>query len=127
MAKTTLRSEWVRCGKNCSRCPHGPYWYAYWRVNGKLHKRYLGKGRPEDGWNPELATPSPFDAIFSSREATPELAFRILGMQPTTCFSDVRHQYRSMMPHHHPDMGGDERVAKWINCAFSYLKTYFGV
>ena len=50
----SLRCEYIRCG----RCPklHGPYWYAYWREDGKLRKRYLGadvgsskprrKGRP---------------------------------------------------------------------------------
>jgi hypothetical protein len=34
----------VRCGKeNCTRCPHGPYWYAYWNEDGKRRSRYLGK------------------------------------------------------------------------------------
>src|SRR2546423_12833846 len=31
-SKITYRQERVRCGRaNCTRCPHGPYWYAYWR------------------------------------------------------------------------------------------------
>src|ERR1051325_465098 len=35
-AKVTYRREEVRCGKaNCTRCPHGPYWYAYWRGGGR--------------------------------------------------------------------------------------------
>ncbi|HHC09301.1 MAG TPA: hypothetical protein ENK55_11380 [Actinobacteria bacterium] len=39
-----LRRQMVRCGKeNCSRCPHGPYWYAYWTENGRRRSRYLGK------------------------------------------------------------------------------------
>ncbi len=39
-----LRSQMVRCGKpNCSRCPHGPYWYAYWREDGRRRSRYLGR------------------------------------------------------------------------------------
>ena len=39
-----LRSEEVRCGKsNCTRCPHGPYWYAYWWEDGKRRSKYLGK------------------------------------------------------------------------------------
>jgi hypothetical protein len=25
---------------------NGPYWYAYWRENGKLRKKYIGKERP---------------------------------------------------------------------------------
>ena len=42
----------VKCGKGCSGCPHGPYWYAYYRrqyrgTEGKLVSReickYIGK------------------------------------------------------------------------------------
>lgn len=45
-AKVTYRREEVRCGKaNCTRCPHGPYWYAYWREDGKLRSRYLGSAK----------------------------------------------------------------------------------
>lgn len=45
----TYRLEHVRCGKEgCTRCPHGPYWYAYWREGGKLRSRYIGKTLPED-------------------------------------------------------------------------------
>ncbi|MBD3886823.1 hypothetical protein IFO70_34870 [Phormidium tenue FACHB-886] len=41
--------ERVRCGKVGCKCAgengelHGPYWYAYWRVDGKLKSRYVGK------------------------------------------------------------------------------------
>lgn len=39
-----LREQRVRCGKvNCTRCPHGPYWYAYWWENGVRRSRYVGK------------------------------------------------------------------------------------
>ena len=39
-----LRSQEVKCGKaNCTRCPHGPYWYAYWWEDGKRRSRYVGK------------------------------------------------------------------------------------
>ena len=41
------RLEHVRCGKRgCTRCPHGPYWYAYWREDGRLRSRYIGKTLP---------------------------------------------------------------------------------
>jgi len=44
----TYRLETVRCGKpGCASCPHGPYWYAYYRDGGKLKSRYIGKERPE--------------------------------------------------------------------------------
>jgi hypothetical protein len=40
----TYRLESVRCGKpNCASCPHGPYWYAYYREDGKLKSRYIGR------------------------------------------------------------------------------------
>lgn len=47
--KVTLRQEHVRCGKEgCTRCPHGPYWYAYWREDGRVRSRYIGKELPGD-------------------------------------------------------------------------------
>lgn len=46
----TYRLETVRCGKpGCSRCPHGPYWYAYYREGGKLRSRYIGRELPSQG------------------------------------------------------------------------------
>jgi hypothetical protein len=48
--KVTYRQERVRCGRaNCTRCPHGPYWYAYWREGGRLRSRYIGKELPDGG------------------------------------------------------------------------------
>lgn len=45
--KVTFRQESVRCGRaNCTRCPHGPYWYAYWREGGRVRSRYIGKQLP---------------------------------------------------------------------------------
>jgi hypothetical protein len=45
--KVTYRQEPIRCGRaNCTRCPHGPYWYAYWREGGRLRSRYIGKDLP---------------------------------------------------------------------------------
>ena len=39
----TFRLEKVSCGKNCKGCPHGPYWYGYWREGGKTRSKYIGK------------------------------------------------------------------------------------
>ena len=39
----TYRLEKVSCGKNCKGCPHGPYWYGYWRESGKTRSKYIGK------------------------------------------------------------------------------------
>lgn len=44
----TYRLEPVTCGKRgCRSCPHGPYWYAYYREGGTLHKRYIGRHGPD--------------------------------------------------------------------------------
>ena len=48
----TLRLEMVKCGKDrCKKCErgegHGPYWYLYFRRNGKLSSRYIGKIIPD--------------------------------------------------------------------------------
>jgi len=42
----TYQLERVRCGKErCRKCPHGPYWYAYYRkgFGGKVVSKYIGK------------------------------------------------------------------------------------
>jgi hypothetical protein len=39
----TYRQEWIYCGKECKKCPHGPYWYCYWKEDGKTKTRYIGK------------------------------------------------------------------------------------
>ena len=42
--QVNMRQQMVRCGKRgCTKCPHGPYWYAYWTENGKRKSRYVGK------------------------------------------------------------------------------------
>lgn len=43
--KITYQLEKVYCGKNCSGCPHGPYWYAYWKEDGQTKSKYIGKDR----------------------------------------------------------------------------------
>lgn len=48
----TLRREWTKCSKpGCKRCAgngHGPYWYSYYRTEGKLHKSYIGRWLPNE-------------------------------------------------------------------------------
>ncbi|HWB89202.1 MAG TPA: DUF6788 family protein [Acidimicrobiia bacterium] len=42
--KVSLRKQMVRCGKpGCTKCPHGPYWYAYWTEQGRRRSRYVGR------------------------------------------------------------------------------------
>ena len=43
----SYRQEYRKCGKPTCKCargePHGPYLVAYYRENGRLRKRYVGK------------------------------------------------------------------------------------
>ncbi len=46
--EVTYRLESVKCGKpDCKSCPHGPYWYAYYREGKRLKSRYIGRELPE--------------------------------------------------------------------------------
>ena len=42
------RQQHVRCGKGCASCPHGPYWYAYWKEGGRSQSQYIGGQLPAD-------------------------------------------------------------------------------
>jgi len=45
--RVSYRRQLIRCGKRaCSTCPHGPYWYAFWRQDGRVRSRYVGKELP---------------------------------------------------------------------------------
>ncbi len=44
----SYRRTSVRCGKGCARCPHGPYWYAYWKEGGRSRSQYIGRELPAD-------------------------------------------------------------------------------
>lgn len=50
-ATGTKIQKTIKCGKpNCSKCPHGPYWYVTHRVKSKKHPTecYIGKVWPEE-------------------------------------------------------------------------------
>lgn len=134
MAKETLRCEWVKCGKKCRSCPHGPYWYAYWKEEGKLRKRYIGKGRPdgtgtgEDAQADAQAEPTPrpsrLDAIFNERTAPRGLAWEIMGISPFSSLEQLRNRYVSLCKELHPDRnpGCDDKAFRRVQCAFSFLR-----
>jgi hypothetical protein len=48
MPAVDYRQQYVRCGRRCSACPHGPYWYAYWKENGQSRSQYIGRELPAD-------------------------------------------------------------------------------
>jgi len=42
----SYQAKYIKCSKEgCSKCPHGPYIYAFWRSEktGKVRSVYLGK------------------------------------------------------------------------------------
>jgi hypothetical protein len=43
----TYQLRYVRCGKPRCRRWHGPYWYSYRKVGGRVVCRYIGKREPE--------------------------------------------------------------------------------
>ncbi len=46
-----IRQESIKCGKeSCNDCPHGPYYYAYWKdpSTKKLKKKYIGQFNPKE-------------------------------------------------------------------------------
>lgn len=51
VGKVSYQRELVRCGKPTCRCvkgkPHGPYWYSYQRVQGRMVSKYVGKKLPK--------------------------------------------------------------------------------
>jgi hypothetical protein len=45
----TIRQEYVKCGNPECQNSHGPYFYAYWKEDKKLNKRYVGKNLEDFG------------------------------------------------------------------------------
>jgi len=45
----TVRQEYVKCGNPDCQNSHGPYFYAYWKQDKKLKKRYVGKNLEDFG------------------------------------------------------------------------------
>ncbi|HVC83271.1 MAG TPA: tetratricopeptide repeat protein [Chloroflexota bacterium] len=74
-AHVTYSRQYRRCHRSgCGHCAegkpgHGPYWFAYWRENGKVRSRYLGKTRPMGA--PDAGEPAP------SKAAPPSSALRV--------------------------------------------------
>lgn len=125
----TYRSEYVKCGnKRCKSCPHGPYWYRYRHVLGKMHKEYIGKENPFSNPEPGASrrAPEPWDAIHDIRRATAKLAYEILGINAATPFDEAKHIARRLLSENHPDRGGDNKRYCHINSAWTYLKSVRG-
>ena len=80
----TYRLEMVSCGKaRCRKCAdgpgHGPYWYRYYRQDGRVVSKYVGKtlpgagdagDRPDRDGPPGPKAPAPVSGRLSDRPLT---------------------------------------------------------
>ena len=70
--KVTYGQQYRRCNKaDCRICRqgapgHGPYWFAFWRQEGRQHSRYLGKQQPADAV-PRSPAPAPASSLLRVR------------------------------------------------------------
>ena len=124
-----FRAEYVRCGKKgCKSCPHGPYWYGYERIAGKLKKKYYGKTNPDDKRRERTTREShPHDDIFLKSKATFAMACAILEMPQSAYLAEYKKQFRKLSMQHHPDRGGNQDVYKRIVAAWSYIQAVTSV
>lgn len=125
MGRETFRCEWVKCGKECGGCPHGPYWYAYWREGKRVRKRYVGKGDPRgrDADDHQAERPHRHDDIFNDRLAGWALAWEILGCRPGG-LAEATARYRVLCKELHPDRnpGAAPVLFKRVQAAYAYLR-----
>lgn len=55
-----IRRQRRRCGDpSCTRCPHGPYWYAQKRVKGRKRTWYVGSDKRLEELRAEWARVAP--------------------------------------------------------------------
>ena len=77
--RITYSQQFRRCGRAaCPRCGqglpgHGPYWYAYWREEGRLRSRYIGKQAPVGIGAASHDAPSPAQKAACDEPAPPAL------------------------------------------------------
>ena len=124
------RNEYTKCGKpNCKKCPHGPYWYAYWREGKRLRKKYIGKTKPEqeaDDRQPEQEETVPYNPkykrIFHKYARSLSLSCEILGLSPNASEEEATKHFRTLCLLHHPDRGGSHEMMALLNSAWDYYK-----
>lgn len=120
--------RYVRCGKySCRKCQagygHGPYWYAYRRIGGRVTSRYVGKLPPEAQFRqPPSGEPSVDTRWVFEGRMDAKTALRIMGFSVWPVQRDLQKRWRELVHLHHPDTGGDTRICAAINVAYGYLR-----
>jgi hypothetical protein len=126
MAHSTWRCEWVNCCKpNCHSCPHGPYWYEYYREGKRLKKRYRGKKVPWSSGETKEEEPGDEIGAFLLRP-TFAGALLVLGLAEGVTVTQVQRHYRVLALQYHPDRGGSVRTMQAINAAYGYVIKHLG-
>ena len=114
---------------------HGPYWYGYWKTDGKLHKRYFGKNLPWDFADdvPRAEKPKrdevPDRFAWDGRRMSIPTALRILGLGGNWTSAKAVASFRKLVMKYHPDRAKtDKKRAEWtrimqaVNVAVSRLR-----
>lgn len=121
----TYRLEFVNCGSpRCERCKrggvhHGPYWYAYWKEEGRTRSSYIGKRAPRGKADPNAPPPS------SAKIPKSNDAWGVLGLERGAPWDDVRRVYRRASFAAHPDRGGKHATMVALNKAFAELRKHY--
>jgi len=125
--KWCYQTEYVACGKKCTACPHGPYWYRYRRELGRLVKKYVGKFEPFKNHLDNVQRLKPDDhrkAIFDGAKATPALAYAILGLKPGCSEEEAKNVHNTLSSFCRTDLDNLHEELALLNCAYTYLRVY---
>lgn len=128
--KMTLRKEKKQRGTG--------YWYAYKRVGGKVHKKYLGDIYKLDMQGLEMLARSFAEEIKSEPPPkkepprkptlkfakTLDSALKIYGFSHIPDRKSLITRYRELSKHYHPDHGGLHEDMVAVNLAYEYLKSF---
>ncbi len=161
LTDSTMLQHWLRMIDTCSFCSAeghtltlqkekkqrgSTYWYAYKRVHGKLHKKYLGNTSTLDIPTLEslarhFAEPEPTATHAQPKQQAhpkqepsrqPTLMFTrtlpsaltIYGFRSIPTRKELTVRYRELSKKHHPDTGGLHQDMVAVNLAYDYLKKF---
>jgi hypothetical protein len=115
----SFQREYVRCGKGCKGCPHGPYWYEYWREGKRTRKRYWGKHHPFADYTNESREHHP---VYERAQMSDQVAREILTGNAAATNAACKRAFRQRIKAAHPDRGGTTEEARQLIAAWTWLK-----
>lgn len=124
----TYRCQYVRCCKpRCKTCPHGPYWYGFWKEGGRTKSRYYGKADPRreaPQHGSEASVMDRWRAIFDRKSATLELAREIMELPELHGQEDAQKAFCKLSLKYHPDRQGNVELMQMLNAAWSFIRSW---